>query len=358
MKKIRKIPNKIFLISAVFGLIFAGCNTSVGPDEDDGTATEVIITDGGLYVLGNDVGFPGAEVDLAKLLGTGQSILDISKYASVTVDAVLYSDTEGNTIAVQGSPSDNLAQFTLLKNSGNWPTNTDKSNACAPTKYNMAVDGETIMTVPADAGGVPSVLLLQANWEGFPNAVKSIELRAITFTPKSSDSIVTLESVFGESKVVVNGNKITFVNATYSDGAAQYAFPAGFFPLEGKTLVFNFRLEDHDEALEHQIHIQAAKADAAKDKFNGRDTQPGQKYITLDDPDGDYDQATGTGSFTVSCDDLISASQVSGNASDINGPFELNAVRIVNNGTFWNGDGKDHDREKSYSIIFQSITVQ
>ena len=83
MKKIRKIPNKIFLISAVFGLIFAGCNTSVGPGDDDGTVVDLEIQLDGTYGFSSG----GAEVPLESY-----GILDISKYASFSFEAKLYTD--------------------------------------------------------------------------------------------------------------------------------------------------------------------------------------------------------------------------------------------------------------------------
>jgi hypothetical protein len=357
---------KAFCFLLVIGLVlFLGsCNTSGddskgpnGPDGPEGPG-DVDITDGGLYVFGSSDSYPGVEIDLKAKLAEGESFADISKYASVTVDAVLYSDEEGETVAVN-TANDNLAQFKLLKASGNWD---DASNICGDTKYNMVVNGATTWTVPNGASGVPAILLVQANWVDFPGAVKSIKINKYTFTPKTSD--VVLDNVFGASYVSVSGNKITFINAEYKDGAAQYEFSNSFFPLAGKKLVFAFKLEGFDDTLEHQIHIQAAQADTAKDKFNGRDTQPGQKYVTLDDDGGQYDQsydsATATGVFKIPLDGLLAAAEVSGNANDIKGPFELNAVRIANNGTVWPdpGTGITHSRDKSYTLIFESITVE
>ena len=346
----------LFLLVIIYAFALAGCNTSVETDPNI-SGTDVIFNWGepgyiNAAVFATDNEYPGYELSLADCPDIEGVLGDISLYDTVILDAVLY-DRAGDLFPEGTSPMDTQAQFhILLDGSSGWG---DENKLL--TQDNMKISGETSSAVPSSATGKPGKILVQAHYvSGATIQVGYIEIRKLVF--KANTGNVVLDVIFDNGNYMeVAGNKITFKNAMYSDCAAQYAFPAGFFPLHGKMLVFNFRLEDHDEALEHQIHIQAAHADAAKDKFNGRDTPPGQKYITLDDPDGDYDPATGTGSFTVSCDDLIAASQVSGDAPDIKGPFELNAVRIVNNGTFWNGDGKDHDREKSYSIIFQSITV-
>jgi len=105
---------KLVLYFLIIGLAFvlSACNTATGSSNDD--AKEITITDGGLYVLENDDEYPGAEVDLAKILPKGETLKDISKYASVTVDATLYSDETGETLAVRVAATDNLAQFKLL----------------------------------------------------------------------------------------------------------------------------------------------------------------------------------------------------------------------------------------------------
>ena len=346
----KKIICGIAMLFAALVLI-SGCNSPTGGGGgDEPPPEEIEITDGGLYVVGNSSNYPGAEVNLNNLLA-GQSIADISNYASITVNAILYSDEGGTTVAIKENPGDNLVQFKLLKGTGGWD---DASNICGGTAYNMAVNGNTSYSIPPTAQGIPAILLLQANWAEFPDAVKSIKVISITFTPKTSD--VVLDEVYDNGSYIdVSGNRITFNNATYSEAAAIFNFPDTFpASLSGKQLVFNFKLEDcsHPE-YEHQIHIQAANSD--KVKFNGRNTQPGQKYITLDDTaTTGWDSTTSTGSFRVPLNDLLAAAEISDNANDMKGPFTLNAVRIVNNGTVWEG----HVRDKSYTLIFESITVQ
>jgi len=172
----------IVMASAMLGMIFSGCNTPEDP-AGAGEAVMLELNDGGLYRLENSDQYPGAEVNLLSFLQSGQFIADISQYSAVIVDAALYSDTEGAAVAVKTNPGDNLAQFKLLKGSGGWD---DDANVCA-VKYNMAADGATSMTGLGTASGVPSVLLLQANWNEFPQAVRSIRVRSITFTVKSGN---------------------------------------------------------------------------------------------------------------------------------------------------------------------------
>jgi len=497
---------KLVLFFLIIGLIFTlgGCNTPTDPNDKDDDITEpTTIEDGGLYVLANSPNYPGAEVNLTDLLPKGETLKDISEYASVTVNATLYSDETGETVAVPASANDNLAQFKLLKATGDWDSD---SNICGSTKYNMAVDGSTTMTISSTATGVPAILLLQANWADFPDAVKSIKVNSITFTPKSSGggSEITVDHVYeinngtgylgcqidleewgpfleiskyasvtidatlyfaytdettntkatlpegnnnnlaqfkllkgsgdwdeasnvcsptkysmavdGPTTLVlpadgtgvpaflllqanhvdfsppnavthikvksitftartsdtsdvvlemqynngdfieIDGNKITFKNASYSDCGALYRFPESWEAtdtnsLKDKTLTFTYSIPTHtcvpagnppaDAVIEHQIHIQAAHNN--EDKYNGSDSsggQPGQQYIEL---------TNGSGTFTVAANALITASQAS-NAT--NGPFVLNAVRIVNNGTKW----EDHYRCKSYTLIIESVT--
>ena len=367
-----EIIRKFFIVVlAVFLCI--GCNNPGGPIDNEEPGDPVDIVDGGLYEMSNSQDYPGAEVDLIKLLD-GITIGDISGYASVIVDAVLYSDTSGETLAVKASAEDNLAQFKFLKATGSWD---DSGNICGPTKYNMAIEGETVWNVPPGAQGIPAVLLLQANWAEFPNAVKAIRVKSIKFIPKASD--IFLDVVFPENSsfLEISGNKITFTNATYSDCAAQFVFPPEWKAVEteslaGKTITFNFKIEEHScvpstsgtsENIEHQIHIQAAQNTPAKDLFNGKNPESGndytgQEYITLDDPAKGFNPATGTGSFTISANAMIKASKAPNSGNDGNGPFILDAVRICNNGTTWTESATvTHYRCKSYTLVFESITI-
>jgi hypothetical protein len=394
---------KFMLFFLIIGLVFslAACNTPTDDDTSgggagagggggggggggDGGGGGVIDPGDYVYVLGNSDNYPGAEVDLSEY-----NLLDISKYANVTVNATLYTDTEGKTKAtVPTGDNKNLAQFSLLKvGASGW----DDSSKCGPTKYNMVIDGDTTWNVSGNASGVPAKLLLQANWADFTGdgvKVKSIKVNKITFTPKTDDPIPVLDVVYGDSYVSVAGNKITFNNAMYSDGAALFVFPDNFpTTLTGKRLVIGFTIENHDShlvptttsnnsptttatAAEHQIHIQAANSD--KNGFNGQNPDSsngnvGQKYITLDDsaapPKGTgWDGTRGT--ISVPLNDLLAAAAVNiDNGKDCKAPFTLDAIRIVNNGTMWKeNEGKAneviHIRCKSYTLVIESVKVE
>jgi hypothetical protein len=343
------MKKRIFYL-AVFclALTIITCNTATGgpgngPGENINGGVDY------LFVLGNSDNYPGAEVDLP----AEWNLSDISGYASVTVKATLYSDEEGTTPAVKTNASDNLAQFKLLKATGGWD---DSGNICGPTKYNMVLDGDTVWTVTNDASGVPTKLLLQANWAEFPNAVKSIHVHEITFTAKTGAPV--LDKVYDNGTyMTVEGNKITFDNAEYSHAAAIYVFPDTFpETLTGKDLVIAFTIDSHTHvpsgsSIEHQIHIQAANSD--KERFNGRNDQPGQKYFTLDDT-ATTGWAENSGTVRIPLNDLLAAANVTADANDCKGPFTLDAIRICNNGTVWEG----HTRCKSYPLIITSVTVE
>jgi len=323
---------------------------------------EVVWEDNALFKLGNSDNYPGAEVDLSEL-----NLLDISSYGSVTVNATLYSDEEGTTVAVKTNASDNLAQFKLLKATGGW---NDADNICGTTKYNMNVDGDTTWTVPSGATGSPTKLLIQANWAEFPNAVKSIRVHTINFAQKTGDPVLGVVYPEDGSKITVVGNEITFIDAMYSDAAAIVVFPSTWTPakLAGKSLVIDFTIPSHTPkpssgsatiGVEHQIHIQAANSD--KSSFNGQNPPDhgnvGQKYITLNDAATTGWDGT-SGSFSVSLNDLLAAAAVTEDANDCKGPFVLDAIRICNNGTTWNEGATTHVRCKSYTLVIDSVTVQ
>ena len=187
---------KLILFFLIIGLVFilGTCNTPADPGTNTGTESggEVSMTDGGVYTEFTGDDYPGAEVDLKQFLKEGEAFADISQYASVIVDATLYSaytDEITNTIAtLPAGDNKNLAQFTLLTGTGDWPKKwpNEKGNACGPTKYNMAVEGKTTWNVSSDATGIPAVLLIQKNEEDFPGEIAAIKINEIIFVPKSA----------------------------------------------------------------------------------------------------------------------------------------------------------------------------
>jgi hypothetical protein len=349
---------KTFFILLVIGLVlFLGaCNTTTDDSPGGGGGGDVEWTVGYLLEFPDGDNYPGGEIDLA-----GRNLVDISNYASVTVNATLYTDKEGNTKATTPTGDNkNLAQFKLLKATGGWD---ETSNICGPsgnnTKYSMNVDGDTTWTVPDGSSGVPAKLLLQANWADFTEdgtKVKSIKVNSITFTAKTGAPVLDVVYDNG-SYMTVEGNKITFNNAEYSHAAAIFVFPSSFpADLSGKKLEIKFTIDSHTHVpsgsnIEHQIHIQAANSD--KQKFNGRNESPGQKYITLDSESETVWDGTG-GTIEVALNDLLAAAAVTADANDCKGPFTLDAIRICNNGTVWEG----HTRCKSYELVIVSVTVK
>jgi len=389
---------KLILYSMILSLLFAftTCNTATGGPED-GPAIDIDMPygdeDGQLFVItGTNTQYPGCEITLQG------DIKDISKYSSVTVEATLYSDVEGTTQATapEEEENQNLAQFKLLKVPGgsNWATATNNVFANNAVKYSMEINGETTMIVPPGSSGKPTTLLIQANYEDHEDAVKSIRVRKVSFVAKVSD--VVLDHIFGTS-VTIENDRIIFNNSSYSNnadgnnwdgtagvgGSAICIFPEDWWggaakaeqSLKDKTITFNFTVVPHTCSVgtatgvtpEHQIHIQAAKNTPEKDLFNGLKgtdaggSDPGQKYITLDDANSTGYDDTGTGSFSIAANDLISASQVANNkySGDGKGPFILDSVRIVNNGTKWEENQNTiHYRCKSYTLIINSVTIE
>jgi hypothetical protein len=376
---------KIIPILVIIGLVFAlwACN-SPGNENPGGTPGGTPgeggppVTGGGsdhIYKFESSNDYPGVEIKLADLnIG---SLSDISTYASVTVNATLYTDEAGSTKAtVPSGDKKNLAQFKLLKATGNWD---NSSNVCGGTQYNMEVDGPTTWNVTSGASGTPAILLVQANWSDFTadgTKVKSMKINSVTFTPKTGGGgggNVALDKVYDNgSYMAIAGNKITFNNAMYSDAAAMFVFPDSFpstSNLSGKQLVIKFTVESHSshalqsggpiaDGAEHQIHIQAANSN--KNDYNGENPgsgngNRGQLYITLDDA-----AATGwadnSGTFKVSLTTLLAAAGV--NSSSGGGAFTLNAIRICNNGTNWDNEGVTHKRCKSYALVINSVTVE
>jgi len=317
---------------------------------------------GFLLVFPDGDSYPGGEIDL-----TSWNFKDISEYLSVTVNATLYTDEAGTVQATTPTGDNkNLAQFKLLKATGNWD---DNDNICGSagsnTKYNMNVNGDTTWIFPPGASGVPAKLLIQANWADFNGVVKSIMVNTIIFNPKTTDPV--LDVVYGD-KITVDGNKITFDNATYSDAAAIFVFPDTFpTNLAGKNLVISFTIPEHTPvpsgsggaSTEHQIHIQAANSN--KNDYNGENPSSsngnvGQKYITLDSETETHWDGSG-GTIRVALNDLIAAANTNSNTSGPS-PFVFDAIRICNNGTTWNDGGTAHIRCKSYTLIIKSVTVQ
>jgi hypothetical protein len=373
---------KTIVSMLIIGLVFflGSCNDPAGgPDNPiDGNATDVIWTWGEgetgaeLDLTDDSNNYPGRELNLSDCPnisnGTGGSdyvIGDISDYGEAILVVKLYGADEEEITS-----GTSLAQFNiLLEGSSGWDPAVqllDQSSA-----YNLTSGTPKSATPKSGASGKPGKLLVQGSYkqdEKTDGSVTKVVVQKLTL--KLRTDLPSFSVVYGDGYVSTSGNKITFNNATYKEGAALYKFPDTFpsvDALAGKKLVFNFKLEGMADGLEHQIHIQAAGKLEGENDINGfagfgdQDDPQGlgrhQCYVTLDGNDG-YDQtfSVDTGVFKIPFDELIALSNASGDneSKGIKGPFTLSAVRIVNNGDTWNG----HIRNKSYSVIFNSITVE
>jgi predicted small secreted protein len=329
----KKAITIIALVSAGCVLFCTGCNSPAGPGTgDENTVEDITITLNGTYELSNAGDYPGAEIDLSE-----HNLADISKYESVTVNATL-CDADRNTYS--GSQENELGQFTLLKQSGNWDA---AENKVASPFYNMVIDGNNTLVISQQASGVPGKLLVQTHISG-TQKVFVIKVHSITFKVKTSD--VVLSVVFGADHVNVAGNKITFTEASNSSGAALYEFPAEWLPLTNKTITVTYTLgAGYNTTKDHQLIIQAANGVNSVNHDGSA-----QQYKDMNDPDDATD--TGTGEFTIDGTELENAARANS--------FTLSGFRIVNNGGTWTDTSvnKVHDREYSYSVTFNSITVQ
>ena len=369
-----------FLLIIGFAFILGTCNTPSDPNggggggggQGGGQSEEGVYNWGSPgyknpEVFGTGDEWPGYTLKLDDCPTPPKTTIDdISKYSSVILDAVLY-DRAGNKFPTGTNPIDLQALFHILSSGSGW--GDDRKLA---TKYNMVLEGET--SAPVTKPGIPDEVLVQGRYVSSKTDTEQvgyIEIRKLTFVPKPPAGTVVLDRNYPESDTTymeVSENQVTFKNATYKECAAQYAFPSEWGAtaeesLKGKTITFTFNIPTHTCVLpgnpptgttgEHQIHIQAAH-DEGKDKFNGQHPDDhggvGQVYIDLD----------GKTSFTVSADKLIAASKVSGSSANdgIVGPFVLDTVRIVNNGTEWKENATTtHYRCKSYTLVFNSITI-
>jgi hypothetical protein len=322
----------------ILGLISFGCNSPSGPGgEETSTVEDKVITLNGTYSLDTGTEYKGAEIDIS-----GNGLEDISKYLSVTVDAVLCDENESKIVLADGAETSGLGQFTLLKEgTSGW----EEANRAAGPKYNMAIEGTTTLTVTSTDSGIPGKLLVEAPAAG---QVKKIKVNTITFKSKPSGaSDISFQIVYGDSYVSAEGNKLTFTNASNSSGAALFTFPSSWLPLTGKTITVSYTLvSGYDPDLEHQIIIQAANG-LNDVNYDGSY----QQYIDMDTGD-----SSASGSFT------IDGTTLEESAANKSPSFSLSGMRIVNNGGSWTDTSAEpnvtHNRESSYSVIFDSITVE
>jgi len=348
MKKLIFGTMTLFIL---FALIIAGCNTPAGPGGPEGEGEEVIFNwgiPGTNSAPDNSPNYPGIMITLANCTDVKGILGDISLYGEVIIDASLYA-TKTNFDADPQVPipqANGLGQFKILANS-------DWESELFLQKDNMNTNGETSAVVPDGSTGMPVNVLVQTHVD---SGVGYIEIRKLTFKPRTGD--VVLEEVFDNgSFLTASGNQLIFTGAQGTNHAAKYAFPDTWGTgeaLNGKKITFTYTIPTHtcdpsgtlaeDANAIHQLHIQAAK-NQGNEYFNGRNASPGQIYIDL---------KSLTGTFQVEANDLISASAIDTfSNNEGKGPFVLDAVRIVNDGTTYQTD----IRCKSYTLVINSVTI-
>jgi hypothetical protein len=346
MKKLFK-AGEFVLPLIVLALFLASCNNPVAEQVVDNEPAEDLVLTAEELGVPSDGDVSGANgayvVDIS-------GAVDLAKYASVVLDAQLYGADDALIVAEDCVA--NMAQFKLLNKSaaaGDW------ENDAILTGNNVKT-GKTTAVVQTETG-VPLALLIQKNtWTTEDNpgdAVKKIKISTITFKARTEGAL-NFGVQFGTSNVSVDGALVTWADAINSNCAITYAFPASWLPLTGKTITVSYTLQQgFDPAQDHQLIIQAAGS--GDDDVNT--TSGGQQYKDMNDPVGkegtpaDVPEVDGTfsGVFTIDGTALQSAAA----------SFDLTRMRIANNGGEWDESGvRNHIREKSYSVLFNSITIE
>jgi len=351
---------KLILFFLIIGLVFAliTCNTAADGTILGEAGDEVIFnwgTPGTNGAPDNSPDYPGIMIKLADCTDVTGTLGDISLYGEVIIEASLYATKEDFEADPQVpiAQANGLGHFKILA-TGEW------TSELFPQGNNMNANGNTSAIVPSGKTGTPVNVLVQTAIE---SGVGYIEIRKLTFKPRT-DGVVLSKVYDNGSYLEVSGNTLTFNGATYNNHAAKFVFPGDWGTgddLAGKTITFTFTIPDHicdpsggssTEDIDHQLNIQAAQDNgpSGKDKhYNGQDPSShndiGQVYID--------NLETKDGTFTIDANKLIAASKatVSGNEGDA--PFELDAVRIVNNGSTY----QTNYRCKSYTLIITSVTI-
>jgi hypothetical protein len=332
----------------IIGLVFflGSCNDPDGSDVGGGgNPTDVTWDWGTPGVRGvpeNSPNYPGIMPALSGATMTG-TFGEIALYNQVIIDAYLYADEAAFNAETPLESASGLGHFKLLSG-GDW-----EADAVSSQVNNMNPNGETTGSFSATVK--PINLLVQTSSS---SGVGYIEIRKVTL--KLDTGIPVFEEAYnngGGIYMSINGNKITFINSTYSDAAVRYDFPqsvidAGF---EGKTVSIAWEIEDFASTKSYQIQVQAANG--PKD-YNGRHPTDangniGQFYFTLNNK---LSPGPGNGTISVTGNALLAATAFN---SDGDPNFPLTAIRINNNGK---NESELGQMEASYTLIIKSITVQ
>ncbi|MDR0321660.1 MAG: hypothetical protein LBI28_09170 [Treponema sp.] len=334
----------VFFILTI-GLVFflGACNDPSGGGGGD--ATDVTWDWGSGYRADTDRGetYMGFSIPLSGAVTITGKFGDIALYNQVILDAALYADSSAEYPVAEAS---GLGSFKLIPSEGGW------TEQVSPQVDNMKNDGETSGLFSATLK--PTHLLVQTKKD--ETNVGSILIRKLTL--KLNAGIPTFTEAYNNSGGIymdINGNKITFKNATYEDAAVRYDFPksvvdAGF---EGKTVYITWHIESFDSSKSYQIQVQAANG--SKD-YNGRhnedsnkNPQVGQFYFILNNK---AEPGPAKGVITLSGASLKAATAFN---SDGDPNFPLTAIRINNNGKSESDVGQ---MEKSYTLVIDSIEVR
>jgi hypothetical protein len=365
MKKVFGIIAAVLTIAC---FIFISCNSPVqttGPSNtNSGNGEDVVIDNGSGYPLAFTMGgtWVGGTVSL-----DGSGVGDLSNYSSVIVEGEFLTGAS-LTPASGDFSSSNMGQFFILRvGGGDWGVT---ANILGNKKSDMIKSGEN--TLGITASGMPGFIAIEAD-SSKTNATH-FNVKKITFKPNTGAVALEAKNWLGGSYYsVVNSNTAVFNNATYSEGALFYNFPGSILINAGnalpgnklpadKNVVFKYKIiAGHNPTLEHQIHIQAADninntgSPSYDTFFNGKNDATGQIYITLEDTIG----ADLSGTFSVPTNRLITASEQNhAKSNEFCGPFNVSGLRILNNGSQYHDGTVNHVRNKTFTLLFESITVQ
>ncbi|MDR0456102.1 MAG: hypothetical protein LBH20_05410 [Treponema sp.] len=187
---------KMICYALTIGLVFLlmACNEPTGgPPGGDVEDTEITLNYS--LTLESGTGYLGGTIDLAEY-----KLADISKYASVTVNAEL-RDEDGNAISqalineltsqLQEGDSLNLAQFFILKEGSSYgSSNDDILGGSAGKKYNMVANGTTTLFIPSGMSGKPGKLQIETQ---YPDNIKYAYIRSIVFAATSDTPNVVFD---------------------------------------------------------------------------------------------------------------------------------------------------------------------
>ena len=215
-----------FLLIIGLTLFVAACNTNDGGPGGGGGGGGGGEGGGDSATFNYDLELKSGSGTVGGVIDLKEGLLDISQYASVTVDGELRGE-DGKPITpaviaqltsdVETGKSLNLAQFFLLKEGSNYgSTDADILGGSNGKKYNMVADGKTTLNIPPGLTGKLTKLQVETI---HPDEIKSIYIRTIEFTPRTADPSVILDKIYGD-KYTVSGKFLNTPKAAASPPVA------------------------------------------------------------------------------------------------------------------------------------------